>query len=186
MPYILVIGDAHIPDRAEKVPDKLKEIIEDGRPWDVAVYTGDFTGKEVLDWFLGLGKKTFYVEGNMDYLPLPRTAKFSVKGVRFGVHHGHGIYPRGNTRDLTRIAASLDVDVLLTGHTHSSFIKWSLDKKRLLVNPGSLTGAWGGAGGSMKPSMMIIEVNGKELRVILYELDHHNALKSIDKIIRLP
>ncbi|MET1160026.1 MAG: YfcE family phosphodiesterase [Thermoprotei archaeon] len=170
--YILVIGDTHIPDRADRIPSQLLEAIESGKPWDIAVFTGDFTGKEVLEWFKKLGREIHYVTGNMDYLPLPRTRVFNADNIRFGVHHGDGVYPRGNPVGLTRIASSLGVDVLLTGHTHSPFIKHGTTRNILLVNPGSLTGVWGGGGGSMKPSMMIIEVSNDKLSIEHYELEH--------------
>ncbi len=170
MVYILLIGDTHIPDRADTVPDKLLEIIEEGKPWDIVVFTGDFTGKSVLDWIETLGHTVYYVRGNMDFLPLPKTEKFTLEDIRFGVHHGDGVYPRGNTRDLTRIAVNMDVQVLLTGHTHSPFIKKGLTPGILLINPGSLTGVWGGGGGSMKPSMMVLIVEEGAIKIIHYEL----------------
>ena len=170
MVSILVIGDTHIPDRAEKVPEELLDIIESGKPWDVAVFTGDFTSKEVFDWFTRLGRQVYYVRGNMDYLPLPKTQTFRIESLAFGVHHGDGIYPRGDTRGLTRIAKNLKVDVLISGHTHSLFIKTSIDGSILLLNPGSLTGVWGGGGGSMRPSMMILEVAENMMKITRYEL----------------
>ncbi len=157
--YILVIGDTHIPDRAYSVPEKMAKIIESGRPWDIVVFTGDFTDREVYDWVVDLGRKVYYVSGNMDYLPLPKKQVFELD-VRMGVHHGDGVYPRGDTKGLTRIARELGVKLLFTGHTHSPFIKHGLTKEILLVNPGSLTGVWGGGGGSMQPSMFILEISG--------------------------
>jgi len=155
--YVLVIGDTHIPDRAEAIPDRLLSVIEEGAPWDVAVFTGDFTGEEVLSWFKKLGRRAYYVAGNMDYLPLPLKQAFEIEGVRVGVHHGHGVHPRGDPRGLTRIASSMGVNLLFTGHTHVPFIKYGSTPDTLLVNPGSLTGVWVGDGGSMKPSMIIAE-----------------------------
>ncbi len=167
---ILVIGDTHIPDRADTVPDKLREVIEEGKPWSIVVFTGDFTGKTVYDWVYGLGRKVYVVRGNMDYLPLPKTARFSIGDIVFGVHHGDGVYPRGDTRGLTRIASRLNVKVLFNGHTHDPFVKTSLDGRILFINPGSLTGVWSGGGGSLKPSMMIVEVLDNNLKTIHYEL----------------
>jgi putative phosphoesterase len=168
---ILLIGDTHIPERATRIPERLLEIISDGAPWDIVVFTGDLTGREVYDWVRGLGEKVYVVRGNMDYLPLPDKAVFRVGGLRIGVHHGHGVYPRGDTDGLSRIASSMGADILFTGHTHSPFIKTSRDGRILLVNPGSLTGVWGGGGGSMRPSMMIVEVNGEELLIRHVELN---------------
>ncbi len=141
---VLVIGDTHIPDRASHVPVELMEIIDGGRPWDIVVFTGDLTGENVLRWVRNLGREVYVVRGNMDYLPLPKTRSFEINGVRAGVHHGDGVYPRGEVGQLTRIADRLGVAVLFSGHTHNPFIKVSRDSRVLHVNPGSLTGAWGG------------------------------------------
>ncbi|MEM1921998.1 MAG: hypothetical protein QW615_04760 [Desulfurococcaceae archaeon] len=43
MVYVLVIGDTHIPDRAIQISDKLANIIYSSVPWDIVVFTGDFT-----------------------------------------------------------------------------------------------------------------------------------------------
>lgn len=171
MVEILLIGDTHIPDRADEVPPRLLEVIENGKPWEIVVFTGDLVGRDVHRWVLGLGKRVYIVRGNMDYLPLPKKAVFEAEGYRIGVHHGDGVYPRGDTRGLTRIAEEMNADILFTGHTHSPFIKRGLKPSILLVNPGSLTGVWGGGGGSMKPSMMIIELTSNTLKIIHYEMD---------------
>ncbi len=186
MTTILVIGDTHIPDRAEMVPDKLRDIIMDGRPWNIVVFTGDFTGKNIYDWVMGIGRKVYAVMGNMDYLPLPKTVKFALDSLPVGVHHGDGIYPRGNTRGLTRIASTLGVRVLFNGHTHDPFIKTSMDGRILFINPGSLTGVWSGGGGLLKPSMMILEYIDEGFRVEYYELDRNwERLSSWEKKIVL-
>ncbi len=167
---ILVIGDTHIPDRAEKIDDIILDHIESSKPYDIAVFTGDFTCSEVLEWFKGLGREAYYVRGNMDYLPLPKTAVFTVANYRIGVHHGDGVYPRGDTRQLTVIADRLGVEVLLSGHTHSPFIKTGGGGRVLHLNPGSLTGVWGGGGGSMKPSFMEVYID-EAITIKLYVLE---------------
>ncbi len=184
MVELLLIGDTHIPDRASRVSEKLLSIIEDGKPWDIVVFTGDFTGLDTYKWFLSLGKKTYCVRGNMDYLPLPKTQKIIVNNIIIGVHHGDGVYPRGNTRGLTRIAMELGVEVLFTGHTHAPFIKYGLTKEILLINPGSLTGVWGGGGGSMIPSMMILEISDDIIYVKHYELLSSDELREERIVIK--
>lgn len=153
---VLVVGDTHIPDRCSRVPIQLRERIERGVPWDFVVFTGDLTEVSVLKWVKLLGKNTYAVRGNMDYLPLPRTASFEVEGFLIGVHHGDGVQPRGDLHKLSKIASEMRVDLLLTGHTHSDFVKPSPDHTKLLVNPGSLTGVWGGGGGSYTPSYAVL------------------------------
>jgi len=170
MVTILIIGDTHIPDRADHIPDKLLDIIENGKPWDIAVFTGDFTGLDIIEWFKKLARESYYVAGNMDYIKRPLTQVFKVEDLTIGLHHGHGVEPRGDTRGLTRIALRLNVNILITGHTHSPFLKYGVIDNILLVNPGSLTGVWGGGGGSMKPSMMVLDVIDHNLLFNLYEI----------------
>lgn len=167
---VLVIGDTHIPDRSSRIPPQLRDRIERGRPWDIVVFTGDLTEVSVLQWVKTLGKAVYVVRGNMDYLPLPKTSKFDVDGFTFGVHHGDGVYPRGDVLKLSRIAKELEVDILLTGHTHSDFVKISPNGTRLIVNPGSLTGVWGGGGGSYTPSYAVLTVERGAVRVEIYKL----------------
>ena len=158
---ILVIGDTHIPDRAPAVPRTALGFIEGNGPWDIVVFTGDLTGEEVLRWLRGLGGELYVVRGNMDYLPLPRHRVFVSEGLAMGVHHGDGVYPRGDIGGLTRIAERLGVNVLYTGHTHRPFIAFSRDRRVLHVNPGSLTGSWGGGDYLDKPCLaMVLQEDG--------------------------
>lgn len=167
---LLVLGDTHIPDRALRVPVLLERVIESGKPWDIVVFTGDLTESSVASWVKSLGRQVYIVRGNMDYLPLPKTAVFEVEDYRMGVHHGDGVYPRGDLLKLSKIASSIGVNVLFTGHTHSDFVGVSRDRARLVVNPGSLTGVWGGGGGSYIPSFAALTVEAGFIRVDTYKL----------------
>ncbi len=165
---ILVVSDTHIPERAREVPREMLKLIEGEGPYDVAVHAGDLVSPEVLEWVRSLAPRAYVVRGNMDYLELPEEAVFEAESVRVGVVHGHQVYPRGNVEQLTRIALRLGVRVLVSGHTHSPFVRRFGGV--LHVNPGSLTGVWGGGGGSMKPSLAVMEVEDGRVRVRVYEL----------------
>ncbi|MEM1832415.1 MAG: YfcE family phosphodiesterase [Desulfurococcaceae archaeon] len=177
MKQILVIGDTHIPDRAENVPRIIRDYLERGKPWIIVVFTGDVTGEPVLNWIKSLGKELYIVRGNMDYLPLPRTQVFDFEGFKIGIHHGDGFYPRGDTGKLSSIASKLEVNILISGHTHSDFIKIGTTGKELLLNPGSLTGVWGGAGGSFTPSFMVLEIIGKMILIRTLKLTGGNLIE---------
>ena len=166
---MIVLGDAHIPDRATDIPSRIAELIESEKPFDVVVYTGDLTGREVLEYVKTLGKEVHVVQGNMDWLPLPEYDVFELFGIRFGVIHGDQVRPRGDIPKLTRIAKELDVRVLISGHTHSPFI--SVHSGIIHLNPGSVTGVPSGTGGSLIPSLMIVYVcDDRSLDIRLYEL----------------
>jgi len=162
---ILVIGDTHIPNRAKWLPKKIDEFLS-SKKFDLVVCTGDLTDRKVLDFLMGLGD-VVAVSGNMDHLPLPEYQTFKAEGLRFGVVHGHQVYPRGDVNQLKRIALELGVDVLFHGHTHSADVDFD---DVLLLNPGSATGVWSGGNASLIPSFMIVEIDGNLVMVRLFEL----------------
>ncbi len=163
---VLVIGDTHIPRRADWLPKQIDDFISSQR-FDLVACTGDLTDRKVLDYLQSLGDKFVVVCGNMDHLPLPETQTLKVEGVRLGIVHGHQVYPRGNRKQLKKIAEDLGVDLLIHGHTHSPDIHFD---EILLVNPGSATGVWSGGGGSLIPSFMILNIEGNRVEVQLFEL----------------
>jgi hypothetical protein len=163
---ILVIGDTHIPRRASRIPREISSLIENEK-FDKIICTGDLTDKKVLDYLKSLSEVTI-VKGNMDHLPLPEYQVFNAEKIKIGLIHGDQVYPRGDRMQLKAIAKKLGVDLLISGHTHSPDIH--LDEV-LLINPGSATGVWGGGGGSLKPSFMILEIDDRNVVVNLYELD---------------
>ncbi|MEM4717303.1 MAG: metallophosphoesterase [Desulfurococcaceae archaeon] len=174
---LLVMGDTHIPDRASEIHPRMRNYIENERPWSIVIFTGDLTSEKILEWVESLGKQVIIVKGNIDYLPLPRSHVFRMEEFTIGVHHGDGIFPRGDTGRLSSLARSLKSNILITGHTHSDFIKTSPDKDILLLNPGSLTGVWGGGGGSYIPSFMVVEIGQGEISI--------NTLKLINEDLRV-
>ena len=61
---------------------------------------------------------------------------------KIGITHGDDIHPRGDKHGLEFLAKKMDVQILITGHTHADMCVLSEDRKNLLVNPGSISGAW--------------------------------------------
>jgi len=166
---ILILGDTHIPDRAERIPQSLVKLVED-ELWDYVLFTGDFTSLEVKTWVEKRGKKTLAVKGNMDYLPFPTHQRIIINGHVFGVFHGHGVSPRGDVRKLAVIAESIKADVLVTGHTHLPFVKSDPSGRVLLLNPGSATGAWSGELESGPPSIMLVETKDQLIEIKLIQI----------------
>lgn len=173
---MLVVADTHIPERAERVPGEMLELIDSLGPYDAVIHAGDLVSEEVLDWVRGLAPRAVVVRGNMDYLPLPLHARLEAGGCVIGVYHGHRVYPRGDPGQLAAIARRMGVRVLVTGHTHYPFIR--RHGGVVLLNPGSLTGVWGGGGGSMKPSLMLLEASGGGLRAVIYESRRGRVVES--------
>ncbi|MBC7101068.1 metallophosphoesterase [Methanothermobacter tenebrarum] len=130
-----VVSDTHVPDRVSVIPDKVFEVFSSV---DMILHAGDLTSLDVKDELNNLAPMKC-VQGNMDRyygLELPRDEILKVDGLSIGLNHGE-VYPRGDTQQLKYIALEMNVDVLISGHTHQPFIK-EVDGI-LLLNPGSPT-----------------------------------------------
>lgn len=167
---LLIIGDTHIPERAEKISWEIEQYLKNNN-FNLVLCTGDLTSAKVLSFFESIAK-TYCVLGNMDDLDLPTEIKVKIDGVKIGIIHGDQIYPRGDDRKLSNKAIENDLDVIISGHTHRLSIreKKVYNKKILLLNPGSATGVWSGGNASFIPSFidMIIDeekIEGKALEL---------------------
>ncbi|ALU11583.1 phosphodiesterase [Ignicoccus islandicus DSM 13165] len=170
---VLILSDAHIPDREKEIPKDLREVIESNAPYDLVIYAGDLTGEEVLSYLKTLGDEVRAVRGNMDYLPLPEKITLELDGKKVLVLHGHQVRPRGNLKALSEIARREGAEVIIHGHLHVPLI----DRVEGIVhlNPGSVTGSWGGYTLGGTPSFMelqlpswrlkLYQLKGKELQV---------------------
>ena len=140
--------------------------------FDMILCTGDLTSEKVLDFLSKLSKKLYIVMGNMDHIINPDKHIIEIGNLKVGLIHGDVVWPRGNIEQLTKLALSMNVDVLISGHTHSPFIhEIKVDgKKILLLNPGSATGVWSGGLTSGNPSFMIVDFSESYIEVRLYEL----------------
>jgi len=175
---LLIISDSHIHDRANDIPGEFMDIFRSGS-YEVVIHAGDLVDPDVLSLVKRLGKRQYIVKGNMDYLDLPKQAVFEVGSVKMGMVHGDQVRPRGNIEALTRIARIINVNVLVSGHTHAPFI--TEYKGVIHVNPGSVTGVWGGAGGSMRPSFIEMTIMDNKINIELYELVNNRVLKNLSR-----
>ena len=162
---ILVIGDFHIPDRENSIPSEIWLEIQDFT-FDLILCTGDLTDPKLLDQLKSLAPVKV-ISGNMDYWfglrNLPRSLVINLKNCTIGLIHGNGIRPRGNHDQLSHIAKEMQVDILISGHTHAQSVKKYNDV--LLINPGSATGSWGGGPSSGIPSFIILEEKEDILKI---------------------
>ena len=185
---ILAIGDSHIPRRAKSVPDqiikKLEQLVELEK-FDYTFFTGDVVNTPKFMNFLNLITKRnlFVVIGNMDYYggnrnaPVYRSLNISMgnnDNLIVGLTHGHQVSPRGDSSQLKLIAFEKSFNILISGHTHKEDI--FLQKDILLLNPGSVTGAWSfvASGNPSFITLSIIEKTG-EINVILYQYNKRAA-----------
>ncbi len=160
---IAILGDTHIPDRAQKIPSWIIELLEEKEP-DRILFTGDACEYSVI-FLLENIAPTYAVKGNMDIgLELPKYLSLNFRGYKFFLIHGHQ-FGRGNYPALIKLASSAGANVLVCGHTHR--LETFKEQGILVINPGSATGAWSGSGEVDEPSLVMVEIN-KGLKVWHY------------------
>ncbi|KAJ3213618.1 hypothetical protein HDU67_002669 [Dinochytrium kinnereticum] len=160
---VLCLGDLHIPHRAIDLPPKFKKLLVPGKIHQILV-TGNICTRETFDYLRTVSPDVQAVLGDFDDLssspPLPlhnphnTTSSTSSSSqppisrtidcgsIRLGLIHGHTIIPWGDKKALQAVARQMDVDVLISGHTHR--FEAFESEGRFFVNPGSATGCFSG------------------------------------------
>lgn len=69
---------------------------------------------------------------------------------------------------LAIVQRQLDVDILITGHTHKNEVT-EYDGK-FFINPGSVTGAYSALESDVVPSFVLLAVQGSKVVTYVYEL----------------
>ena len=94
------------------VPNKMQHV----------VCTGNI-GMEQYEELRTLAPNVHVVAGDFDdasQLQFPETSVLQVGQFRIGVIHGHQILPWNNQTALARMRRKLNVDILVSGHTHQN------------------------------------------------------------------
>lgn len=172
---ILVIGDLHTPQRCLGVPDAFLELLAPGKVHKI-ICTGNLTTHTQLKWLQGLCRDIIFVSGDYDEsMPdAKETATLKVGSINIGVIHGHQIQPWGEPERLRAIADELDVDVLISGQTHTPSV--STCDGKLLINPGSLTGAYSCTSAQSQPSCMVLDIQKDRLSLSHYLLNNEGEI----------
>ena len=156
-----LISDTHIPDRAKEIPEKVFEAFSEV---DLIMHAGDLTSPKVIDDLEQIAP-VMAIQGNMDRargIDLPAAKVIEAEGLKIGIVHGE-VYPRADTQQLVYLAKELDVDILVSGHSHQPKIEQT--DGVLLLNPGS----------PIVPrladrTVMILEINDKEVDVEIIKI----------------
>ncbi|CDS00173.1 hypothetical protein, partial [Sporisorium scitamineum] len=115
---VLVIGDLHIPFRAHDLPAKFKKLLVPGKIQQI-ICTGNVCNTDYLHYLRTIAGDVHLVKGDYDDNPhFPSSLILNHPPLRIGVLHGHQVVPAGDTQSLAAVARAMDVDILLTGHTH--------------------------------------------------------------------
>jgi putative phosphoesterase len=128
-----LISDTHIPDRAKVLPTKVLEAFNDV---ELILHAGDLTSPRVIEELEEIAP-VMAVQGNMDRangIDLPKAKVIEAEGLRIGAIHGE-VYPRADSDQLLYLAKELNVDILVSGHSHQPKIEQK--EGILLLNPGS-------------------------------------------------
>ncbi|KAI9022817.1 vacuolar protein sorting-associated protein 29-like protein [Phycomyces nitens] len=170
MVLVLVIGDLHIPHRVHDLPTKFKKLLVPGKIQQI-ICTGNICDKETFDYLRTIAGDIIVVKGDFDQNPAFPQSKVVVHGnMRVGVLHGHQVIPWGDTESLAITARQMEVDVLLTGHTHR-FEAFEMNGK-FFINPGSATGAYSSCPETVDPvpSFVLMDIQGSTVISYVYRL----------------
>ncbi|MFX1503508.1 MAG: YfcE family phosphodiesterase [Promethearchaeota archaeon] len=185
MVRILCIGDAHVPVRANDLPMQIYGKINDltnTELFDYIFFTGDIINfPKLLDFLNQKTKRTlFRVIGNMDYYygirDSPEYQKLDIIfedniKLTLGLTHGVQVKPRGDHDQLESLAIERKYNILVSGHTHKEEV-FLTSKGILLLNPGSVTGAWSFVASGI-PSFIELSIDNKikEIIVKLFQIN---------------
>ena len=156
-----LISDTHIPDRARILPQNVIDAFGDV---DLILHAGDLTSPKVIEELEELAP-VIAVQGNMDRangILLPKAKIIEAEDLKIGLIHGE-VYPRADSDQLLYLAKELNVDILVSGHSHQPKIEQK--EGILLLNPGS----------PIVPrladrTVMLLEVNGKQVDVEIIKI----------------
>lgn len=79
----------------------------------------------------------FFWPQNLNY---PEQKVVTVGQFKIGLIHGHQVIPWGDMASLALLQRQLDVDILISGHTHK--FEAFENENKFYINPGSATGAY--------------------------------------------
>lgn len=124
------------------------------------------------DYLRTLANSVHTVKGDLDVqqdlADLPETKVVKIGEFRIGICHGHQVVPWGDPESLANLQRQLDVDILVTGHTHKNEVLEYEGK--FIINPGSVTGAYSAQSSSNVPSFILMAIKGDSVITYVYEL----------------
>ncbi|XP_046543280.1 vacuolar protein sorting-associated protein 29 [Haliotis rubra] len=165
---VLVLGDLHIPHRCNNLPARFKKLLVPGKIQHI-LCTGNLCTKDSFDYLKTLASDVHVVKGDFDEnLNYPEQKVVTVGQFRIGLCHGHQVVPWGDTEALAMVQRQLDVDILISGHTHK-FEAFEHEGK-FFINPGSATGAYGPLDSEIIPSFVILDIQQSNVVAYVYKL----------------
>ena len=137
--------------------------------------TGNLCSKEQLDDLKALAPNVHVTRGDFDDdSKLPETKVVTIGAFKIGLCHGHQVVPWGDAEALAALRRELDVDILVTGHTHKNAVVQFEGK--FYINPGSITGAYSSTKPDVIPSFVLMALQEEKVVAFMYEL-HDGEMK---------
>lgn len=150
------------------MPTKFKKLLVPGKIQHI-LRTGNLCTKESFDYLKTLASDVHVVRGDFDEnLNYPEQKVVTVGQFRIGLCHGHQVVPWGETDSLSMVQRQLDVDILISGHTHI-FDAFEHENK-FYINPGSATGAYSASEKNVIPSFVILDIQQSTVVAYVYKL----------------
>ncbi|KAE9556528.1 hypothetical protein FO519_000222 [Halicephalobus sp. NKZ332] len=170
---VLVIGDFQIPTRANNIPPQFKKLLLPSKMQHI-LCTGNLVSTEIVDYLRSLASDVHFVRGDCDEeTSYPDLKVVSVGAFRIGIIHGHQIVPWGDPDALELAARQMNVDVLVSGHTHRCSV---YEKNGLFfINPGSATGAFSTISTETEASFALLDVKSDTIVIYTYHLNAGNV-----------
>eukprot|EP00058_Branchiostoma_floridae_P026345 XP_002611836.1 hypothetical protein BRAFLDRAFT_83140 [Branchiostoma floridae] len=141
---VLVLGDLHIPYRSNGMPAKFKKLLVPGKIQHI-LCTGNLCTKESFDYLKTLASDVHVVKGDFDE-----------------------VVPWGDIESLAMVQRQLDVDILISGHTHK-FEAFEHENK-FYINPGTATGAYNALDSGVTPSFVLMDIQATTVVTYVYQL----------------
>lgn len=165
---VLVLGDLHIPHRVATLPSKFRKLLAPRRIQHI-LCTGNLCTRESFDYLKTVAADVHIVRGDFDEnFSYPEQKVVTVGQFRIGLCHGHQIVPWGDPDALAMVQRQLDVDILITGHTHK-FEAYEHESK-FYINPGSATGAYNPNIRNVIPSFVLMDIQSSTVVTYVYQL----------------
>ncbi|XP_074604748.1 vacuolar protein sorting 29 [Brevipalpus obovatus] len=180
MVLALVLGDTHIPYRSHSLPNKFKKLLVPGRIHHI-LCTGNLCDKETYDYLKTLASEVHVVRGDFDdpNSNYPEQKVVNIGQFRIGLCHGHQAIPWSSQESLFLIQRQMDVDILITGHSHK-FDAFEADGC-FYINPGSATGAYSPFMDlPVKPSFVLIDIQSSAAVVYVYTLEQEVVVERLE------
>ncbi|KAI3379577.1 hypothetical protein SNEBB_007413 [Seison nebaliae] len=151
---VLVIGDLHIPYRSNNISDKLKDLLVPGKIQHI-LCTGNLTSMEIVQYLKILANDVHIVKGDMDdNIGFPEQKVVTIGEFRIGLCHGHQILPWNDEKALSVLQRQMNK--VIDG--------------KLIMNPGSATGAFDSMTKKVVPSFVVLNIEGKKVTSYFYRL----------------